>query len=352
MKNFLPGPTEVNPDVLEQLSKPILGHHTDEFQNLLRQIDPRLKNLMGTRDFAFTFTCTASAAMEAALANVDGEKVLVLANGAFGERWLSAARSLGMKADGLIMAWGLPLPEYEIGRVLDRTNCDTLVMVHGESSTGMLNPLQPTVSALSHRPEVFFILDAVATLGGVPLNMEDSKVDILVGASQKCLALPPGLVPIGASARVIEKSRNSKRKGYAYDFVLWQERWEESSMVATPAIPQLQALNFQLGRIEKETLSARWERHQKMSQSVLAWASHHGFVSFAPEGFSLPSVSCLRPLDGRNTDYIVNRMRQKGYLIDNGYGKLRNKTLRIGHMGDWTEKDVQELLRELSDALD
>jgi aspartate aminotransferase-like enzyme len=348
MKNFLPGPTTVTADILAVLAEPIIGHHTEEFRALIARLKPRLKRLLGTRHPVFPLTCTASAAMEAALINAAAQKILVLANGAFGERWLAAARSLNLPADGLILSWGLPLPEHEIGRVLDRTNCDTLVMVHGESSTGMLNPLEPVKNALKSRPEVLFILDAVATLGGVPLEMDADGVDILVGACQKCLALPPGVVPVGVSEKALKRSETSSRKGYATDFVLWKERWDENQTVATPAIPQLRALDLQLERIEKETLKARWKRHRRLSESTLEWARQHGWIPFAPEGYSLPSISCLRPLDGRKTQPIIEGMREEGYLIDGGYGKLKNRTLRIGHMGNCSEGDLQELLEALS----
>lgn len=351
MKNFLPGPTAVSADILRALSTPVHGHHTADFKKLLQRLKPLLQELFKTRHPVFTFTTTASAAMEAALVNAAAQRILVLANGAFGERWLTAARRLWLPADGLTLAWGLPLPEFEIERVLDRTNCDTLVMVHGESSTGMLNPLEPVVSALQHRPDVLFILDAVATIGGVPLDMDAAGVDILVGAAQKCLALPPGIVPLGVSAKALDRSRVSKRKGYAYDFVLWKERWETDQTVATPALPQLQALYLQLQRIRAETLTARWERHRRMLAMTLKWAAENGFVSFAPQGFELPSISCLRPLESRETAPLVNKLRQRGFLIDAGYGKLKNRTLRIGHMGDWKEEDLSALLAELTAVL-
>ncbi len=351
MKNFLPGPTQVREDVLAEFSKPVIGHHTSAFKELLGRINPRLQKLMDTDDPVFTLTCSASAAMEAALTNAGGSRILILANGAFGERWLTAARALDLPADALVVAWGLPLPEFEIGRLLDKTNCDTIVIVHGESSTGMLNPIEPVKSALSHRPDVLFIVDAVATSGGVQLSMNQDKIDVLVGASQKCLGLPPGVVPVGVSQRALARSRSARRKGYAFDFSLWHERWKEKATLATPAIPQLYALDYQLERIEKETLKARWQRHQRMLEITCAWASENGMIPFAPDGYRLPSVSCLRPSDGRQTGKVVQAMEQRGYYIGNGYGKLKNRAIRIGHMGDWSEKELEEMLTVLSEVL-
>jgi aspartate aminotransferase-like enzyme len=351
MKNFLPGPTEVHPEVLAKLCLPIIGHHTLEFQELIKQIKPRLQRLLGTSCPVFTLTCTASAAMEAALTNVGGAKILVVSNGAFGERWLTTARLLGLDADGLVLGWGIPIPEHELERLINRVGYDTLVLVHGESSTGMLNPLEPISDVLSKRTEVLLILDAVATLGGVPLSMDAAGVDVLVGASQKCLALPPGIVPIGVSEGALARSGSSRRKGFAFDFNLWNERWEKYQTVATPAIPQLQALNLQLEWIEKETLEARWERHLRMSQLTTDWAQRHGCQPFAPVGFRLPSVSCLRLDGGRKTAPIVNKLRDLGYLIDDGYGRLKGITLRIGHLGDWKEEDLEGLLSALEKAL-
>ena len=352
MKNFLPGPTEVHPDVLAQLSKPIIGHHTAEFQELLSQINPRLQWLFATKHPVFTLTCTASAAMEAALTNTTGERILILANGAFGERWLSAARHFGLSADGFSLGWSIAFNKHEIARLLDKMGYDTLVMVHGESSTGMLNPVEPVADLLKTRPHVLFILDAVATIGGVPLYMDSSRVDVLVGASQKCLALPPGIVPIGVSEHALKRSESSRLRGYAHDFTIWQERWEKHQTVATPAIPQLRALLYQLERIENETLQARWERHQRMSERTTQWALSRGLVPLAPQGERLASISCLSFEDGRKTTGIVEALAQKGYWIDDGYGKLKGRTLRIGHLGDWGQSDLEGLLSALDEVLE
>lgn len=351
MKNFLPGPTEVRPEVLAELSKPVISHHTSEFKDLLRAIKPGLQSIMGTQGAVFPFTCTASAAMEAALGNAGGQKILVVANGAFGERWLHAARSLDLTADGLILGWGISIPLHEVRRILDQVPYDTLVMVHGESSTGMLNPIEPIRDLLVNRPGILWILDAVATLGGVPLSMDEARVDVLVGASQKCLALPPGIVPVGVSKRALERSKTSKRKGYSYDFNLWEKRWQRDQTVATPAIPQVQAMKRQLDRIKTETLKARWDRHASMLELTTEWAYNGGMVPFSPEDYRLPSVSCLRFEDNRKTTAIVQELEDRDYLIDDGYGKLKGRTLRIGHMGEWSTTDLEGLLSTVDEIL-
>lgn len=351
VKNFLTGPTQVHLDVLAQLSRPVIGHHTNEFRDLLKRVNPRLQRLLGTEYPVFCLTSTASAGMEAALTNSAGEKTLILANGAFGERWLTAARGLDLPADGLSLSWGVGFDEHEIGRLLDRVGYDTLVVVHGETSTGVLNPIRPIAGILERRPQVLFILDAVATLGGVPVAMDDSRVDILLGASQKCLALPPGLVPIGVSPRALERSLSSKRKGYALDFIRWLERWEKFETVATPAISLFYALDYQLKRIESETLERRFQRHENMAQMTLAWAEGHYLIPVAPEGRRLPSTSCLRFESDRSTTPVVDALLERGYQIDDGYGKLKGQTLRIGHLGDWTEDDLDGLLAALGEIL-
>lgn len=351
IKNFLPGPTMVLPEVLDKLALPVIGHHSVGFKRLMEQVNPRLQRLFGTRHAVFTLTCTASTALEAALLNAAGKKTLILTNGGFGDRWFEASRSLGLEADCFNPGWGVPFADHEIRRVLDWGRYDTLVVVHGETSTGMINLLEPIITVLASRPEVIFVVDAVATLGGVPLEMDAVGIDIMVGASQKCLALPPGIAPVGVSEKALERSRSSKRKGYALDFNLWRERWEQHQTVATPALPQLRALNYQLEKIESETLNARWDRHLRMSQMTLNWAAEHRWLSFSPEGFRLPTVSCLRPQSGRKTTPIVEALLERGYLIDDGYGKLKGRTLRIGHLGDWKESDLKELQAALSDVL-
>ena len=350
-KNFLPGPTMVRPEVLAQLARPIIGHRTPEFRELMARINPALQRLFYTRHPVFSFTCTASAAMEAALANAGGRKILILANGGFGERWGEAARKMGLKHELLKSAWGTNLDFDRARAKLRSGDFSSLVMVHGETSTGMQNLLVTLPGLFDECEDVLFIVDAVATLGGEYLRMDAWGIDVLVGASQKCLALPPGIVPIGVSARALERSRKSRRRGYAFNFTLWQERWADGEVVGTPAIPQLLALDYQLSRIRAEPLFGRWARHSRMSKRTKEWARAHGWRPFAKAEPHLWSVSCLLPPRKQNTAPIVAALRRRGYLVDDGYGQLKGLVLRIGHMGDWQEEDLEGLLGELSEAL-
>ena len=160
----------------------------------------------------------------------------------------------------------------------------------------------------------------------------------------------PGIVPIGVSAPALQRSRRSRRKGYAADFNVWHERWKEGEVVGTPALPQLLALAVQLARIEAETLATRYKRHRRMSQLVHGWAKSRSWKHVAPADYLLPSVSCLRPPIGLQAPQIVAALRDRGYLVDDGYGKLKGQILRIGHMGDWQEADLEELLAALDQA--
>ncbi len=340
----------VLPEVAAQLSRPIIGHHTVEFRELMAELRPRLQYLLATKNPVFTFTCTASATMEAALQNAGGDSVLILSNGLFGERWALAARALSIKATVLDFGWGKPCEAKQVAEKLNSGRFNSLVMVHGETSTGMLNSLETIQRLLAMRPEITFIVDAVTTLGGVPIFMDDMGIDVLVGGSQKCLALPPGIVPVGVSQKALKRSLSSRRKGYAGDFDRWQERWQENEVVATPAIPQLYALHYQLGRIAAETLEARRARHRALANLASEWAEQKGWGHFSPEGFRLPPVSCLVPRSGQKTEKWVAAMRDRGYLIDAGRGKLQGQVLRIGHLGDWQEGDLHDLLNALSEV--
>jgi len=349
-KNFLPGPTMVRPEVLAQLARPIIGHRTPQFRELMAAINPRLKWLFRTRHPVFSFTCTASAAMEAALANAGGKKILILANGLFGERWGEAAGTLGLKFEVLKFDWGFPLDLGRLEQKLRRGDFSSVVMVHGETSTGMLNCIEPISALTAQYEDVLLIVDAVATLGGVPLEMDSWGIDALVGASQKCLALPPGVVPVGVSDRALKRSERSRRKGYAFDFTLWHSRWMEGEVVATPALPQLYALEYQLARIEEEGIEARWQRHSRLLALTQEWAQSHGWRPFAGEKSLLAPVSCLIPPGNGDTTPIIAALRRRGYLVDEGCGRLRAQVVRIGHMGDWQEEDLEGLLRALAET--
>jgi len=351
MKNFLTGPTMVSEDVLSKLSIPVFGHHTREFKSLAEFLKRSLASIFDTDDPVFPFTCTVSAALEAALNNIVSDGVLVLSNGAFGERWAFAASQSDLKVYHLNFNWGMPFDPQSISQMIETNRPDTLVMVHGETSTGMLNPIAPIANILKDFPDILLVVDAVGTLGGVPLSMRDDRVDVLVGASQKCLALPPGIVPVGVSRRTFERCVKSRRQGYAFNFTLWHERWQNDETIATPAIPQMNAMAFQLQRILDDGLEKRWKRHSAMLELMKEWIGKNGFAWFAPQDLLLPTVSCIIPDGRRETIPIADRMRERGYLIDAGYGKLKNASLRIGHLGDWDVQDLEECLKTLSDVL-
>ncbi|MBU1881176.1 aminotransferase class V-fold PLP-dependent enzyme [bacterium] len=351
MKNFLTGPTAVSPEVLAQLASPIFGHHTSEFKALAKELKRGLNLLFDTNGSVFPFTCSVSAALEATLHNVVVEKLLVLSNGAFGERWAWAARASGLSVCHLHADLGEIFDPQAVQRMIEKHHPDTLVMVHGETSTGMLNVIDPIADLLVDYPNILLVIDAVGTIGGVPLSMKTNRIDVLIGASQKCLALPPGIVPVGVSERALQRSESSSRKGYAFNFGLWQEKWQKGETVATPAIPQLKAMAFQLQRIAEEGLTHRWQRHQTLLEMTTKWAATNGFRPFAPCHVLLPSVSCLMPDAKGATQPLVDRLRERGYLIDAGYDKLKNQCLRIGHLGDWRQADLEVLLRTIEDVL-
>ncbi|RJP80313.1 MAG: alanine--glyoxylate aminotransferase family protein [Candidatus Zixiibacteriota bacterium] len=352
VKIFLPGPTQVSPEVLAQLARPMIGHRTAEFWALMESLSPRLQQLLNTEYPVYAYSGTGTQAMEAALTNAGGPHLLILSNGLFGERWMQAAKGLGLKATLLDFGWGKAYSVVEIQRVLEQDGFSSVVMVHGETSTGMLNSIEPVSELVALLPDVLLIVDAVSTLGGVPLYMDRWGIDVLAGGAQKCLALPPGVEPVGVSQRALERARNSKRKGYASDFNLWQEFWLKHEVVTTPAIPQLFAMDFQVGRIlEQETLAARWERHARMAQRAAEWAQARGWAPVGPEDMRLPSCTCLRPPNERDTAMTVAALRVQGYLIDAGQGPLKGRVLRLGHMGDWTLPDLEGLLATLDQVL-
>jgi aspartate aminotransferase-like enzyme len=226
--------------------------------------------------------------------------------------------------------------------------------VHVETSTGaMANIAQYGRVAAAH-DDVLLLVDAVSSLGGVEVAMDAGGMDLVLAASQKALALPPGLSFVACSERLIARARSLPDRGLYLDVVRMDEYWREGETAGTPAIPQLYALDAQLADIEAEGMAHRFARHAAMASAVEQWVERAPPLRLpvrmlANEGERAPTVSCLE-IDG-DAPQLIERLRALGFEVGAGYGTLAAHTFRIGHMGDHTVRHVERLLGALDVAL-
>ncbi|MFW6110479.1 MAG: pyridoxal-phosphate-dependent aminotransferase family protein [Thermoproteota archaeon] len=348
-KLFIPGPVDVAPDVLQQMNRRIIGHRGEEISKLLSEEVYKLKKFMYTDNNVFLSTSSSTGLMEAAARNCIRKKCLCLANGAFGKRWHEIVVRNGKQADRVEVEWGKAITPELVDEKLKEDDYDALTLVHNETSTGVCNPIYE-ISKVVKDYEVSFLVDSVSSMGGIKLEVDKLEIDVCLFGVQKAMALPPGLAICSVSDSVLEKAKEIQNRGYYFDFLNFSKYWKKRQTPTTPAIPQIYALNYQLDKIFEEGLENRYRRHKKMAEFVRGWAKKR-FELFPEEKFASNTVTCVKNSRGIDMTDLLGKLQSRGYIVSNGYGKLKNKTFRIAHMGETTLDEVEELLTVIDDII-
>jgi aspartate aminotransferase-like enzyme len=235
---------------------------------------------------------------------------------------------------------------------LRRTPVDAVTIVHSETSTGVLQDIEGIARAVREFDDVMFLVDAVTSMAGSPVECDAWGLDFALTGSQKALALPPGLAVGVASERMVERAKTLEARGLYFDLVSFEQATVRHQPTNTPAISLMFALDTQLGRIEREGgIEARWRRHDAMRQRVERWAKERG-LEFLPQlGRRSWTVSCMKLPPNKVAKDVVAALKKEGWVIGSGYGKLKDTTIRIGHMGDHTVEGLEALLPLIDRAL-
>jgi predicted phosphoserine aminotransferase len=354
---FLPGPTEVLPEVLQAQARPMIGHRAKETEALLAAIAPQLSAVLRTRQPVMVATCSATGLMEAAIRNGVRKKVLCLVNGAFSQRFADIATACGKEVEVAKVDLGGTFEADEVRSLVRRSGADAVTFVHSESATGALNPAAEIAAAVREAGDVMVLMDGVTSVGGSPVETDEWGLDFVVTGSQKALALPPGLAFGVAAPRLVEKAKSVPARGLYFDLVVYDAQIRRNQTPYTPAVQLLFALQDQLARIAAAGgIEARWARHEAMRSRVEAWVEERGTalgVAYLPRpGRRSWTVSCLRLLQPSPTGSEISKaMKARGFTIASGYGALKETTFRIGHMGDHTVEELDAVLAALEEVL-
>lgn len=330
----------------------MIGHRSPDFVDLYKSVQPGLQQLMGTEDPVYLSTSSAWGIMEGAVNNVCMEKVLNCMCGAFSDKWNDVSLRNGIEAGKLQVDWGEPITPEKLDEALSTDEYDVVTLVHNETSTGVLNPIEDLAKVLRKYPNVISIVDTVSSFSTVPIKKDELGIDIIITGSQKALAMPPGLALISVSQRALERASRNPKRGYYFDLHEFQKNHEKSMTPSTPNIPLIFALRSKLEDIFAEGLEVRYARHEKLNEMVHEWIRSNGFDFFAEEGYRSKSLTCgtnNREIDLPALNKLLRQNHQK--VIDGGYGKIKGKTFRISNMGDETEETIGELLDDLSTVL-
>lgn len=349
---FLPGPTDVHPDVLAAMQRPMIGHRSSDMEELLRGMAPRLGALFRTSRPVLIGTCSATGFMELAVRNGVRRCALSLVNGAFSERFANLVGAAGKECIRLDVPLGCAIEPDRLRDALRRTPVDAVTVVHSETSTGVLQDVAGLAAVVREFDDVLLLVDAVTSIAGSPVEPDRWGLDFTLTGSQKALALPPGLALGVASERMVERAKTLEGRGLYFDLASFEQAAVRFQPTNTPALSLLYALETQLARIEREGgVEARWRRHQAMRQKVEAWSAECG-VEFLPrEDRRSWMVSCLKVPAGKSAKAVVAALKAQGWTIGAGYAGLKDSTIRIGHMGDHTPAALDELLPLVGRAL-
>ena len=351
-KFFVPGPTWVRPEILRELTRPMMGHRSPEFRELFRGLNADLKKLFATRHSTFVITSSGTGVMQAALENCVAKRVLVTTCGAFSERWYSIAESLGLEVDRFDAGWGKPVDPDELASHLARhrrANYDAVTITHNETSTGVTNDVAALTQVIREgAPDALVLVDSVSALGGIPMQFDDWNLDICLASVQKAIALPPGITVVAASDKAMERAKKHPYRGTYFDLVAYKEKADDDSVPSTPSIPHFYALATQLEHIIRgEGLAARFARHQRMRELTHERTSNFARVAGDPTHASA-TVTALTP--AMNPEKLRGAMKQRGYTLGGGYGLWKDTTFRIGHMGDISIEDLEAMLADLAEV--
>ena len=351
-KFFLPGPTEVHPDVLAAQLRPMIGHRSGAMEQMLRKMAPQLQAVCRTARTVLIGTTSATGFMEMAVRNGVRRRALSLVNGAFSERFAQLVVAAGKECIRLDVPLGAAVEPDMLRDALRRTPVDAVTVAHSETSTGVLQDVEALSTVVREFDDVLFLVDAVTSVAGSPVEPDQWQLDFTFTGSQKALALPPGLALGVASERMLERARTLPDRGLYFDLVGFEQAMSRFQPTNTPALSLFFALDTQLERIAAEGgVEARWRRHDAMRCAVERWASARGVEYLPRAGRRSWTVSCLKLPTGKSAKDVVSTLKASGWTIGSGYGAIKDTSFRIGHMGDHTVAAVEELLPLVGAAL-
>jgi aspartate aminotransferase-like enzyme len=350
---FVPGPVDVDPEVLAAQNQPMLPHRSKEFETIFRRAWEKSRQLFYTQGRVFVVTASGTGLQEGAVRNFAKRDILACVNGAFSQRWYDVARSNGKQVDLLEAEWNQPILPERVAERLREKPYEMVSIVHNETSTGLQNPVEEIAAAArSASPDTLICVDAVSSLGGARIEMDAWGLDMVLTSSQKCLALPPGLALAAVSDRAMEKAQRVPDRGWYFDLVRLEKHMNKDSTPATPALSLIYALDYQLDRILAEGLETRFARHSFMAKQVQTWAIERGLALFAAEGYRSQTVTTVDNQRGIDIPGLNAFLLERGMRIANGYGPLKGKTFRIAHMGEIQPGDVEDLLTAMDEYLE
>jgi alanine-glyoxylate transaminase/serine-glyoxylate transaminase/serine-pyruvate transaminase len=349
-----PGPSLICNRVTRAMSAPMLSHLDPHFVDMMDDLRVRLARVMQAPEgsFAFAVSGTGTSAMEVAVANLvePGTRVLSIVNGYFGDRLSEVCRRYGAEVRRLDVEWGRAVDPDAVVRALKAHGADIVTVVHAETSTGVLNPVQQVAHA-AHEAGALVIVDAVTSLGAMPLEVADWQLDVVYSCSQKGLGAPSGVAPMVFTPNAL--ARRVACRSFYLDLALLEDYWVRRTYHHTICAPLIYALREALLIVEEETLALRWLRHERHHRALVSGLDEQGLSLLPPPAERLWTLNAIRVPEG--VDEAAARkhlLHTYNMEIGAGLGPLAGKIWRVGLMGaSSTLALVTLFLSAIEDAL-
>ena len=341
-----PGPTPVPPAVLAAGGAEVLHHRGPDFREVMLRTLDRLQQVCRTENDVLLYTASGSAAFESAVVNMfsPGERVLAVMAGEFGERWAKLARAYGLDVHELRYEWGeTPRPD-DVRRRLDETGAEVAFVVHSETSTGVVSDVE-TLARACHEVGALVVVDAVSSLGAVPVETDAWGLDVVVAGSQKALMTPPGLSLAVVSSAAWEKSEGATLPRFYFDWKRMRASLATGSTPFTPAVTLVAALDVALGMLLEDGLEDAFARHAALGRACREGAKAMGLELFSPDEERSAVVTAILTPEGVDARELVLALRDRfGITVAGGHGELGSRMFRIGHIGYYDVLDITTAL--------
>jgi len=352
-----PGPSPVHPRVLESLVLPVVGHLDPAFLKIMDESMAMLRELFQTQNrLALPMSGTGSAGMETCFVNLiePGDAVLIGVNGVFGTRMVDVAQRCGAQVDTVEAQWGTALDPAQFRPALEQRRYKLVAVVHAETSTGVLQPLED-ISRLVHEQESLFLVDAVTSLGGAPVKVDEWQIDVCYSCTQKCLSCPPGLSPVTFNERAIEtvRKRKTKVQSWYLDLSMIEKYWgSERVYHHTAPISMNYGLHEALRIVLEEGLEKSWQRHREVHEIFIREMRKLEIEPAVAETLRATMINAIRIPEGADDGKVRQRLYDEFNIeIGAGLGPLKGKIWRVGLMGHGARAENVELVAKALRAL-
>jgi serine---pyruvate transaminase len=344
---FTPGPTPVPHQVLEAMSRPIIHHRSSDFRAILESCLERLKLVYRTERDVLMYTGSGTGGMESAIVNLcsPGDGAVVVSAGYFGERWATMARAFGAEVDEIRYDWGeLPVADELAARLQELGGTKVVFLTHSETSTGVVADVQ-ALAAAAKNAGALVVVDAVSSLGAVPLETDAWGLDAVISGSQKALMTPPGLATVSVSADGLRAAAEGGSPRYYFDWERTRDAQERFDPSFTPAVSIVVGLEVALGLLLEEGLEQAFERHARLGRACREGVKAMGLELFSPDDDRSAVVTAILAPDGLDSGELVQTLRKRlGIVLAPGQGPLKGRVFRIGHIGYYDIFDITTAL--------